>query len=168
MTEMRKFILLLSISFSLLLTNCNAGSSAKSTTKDSTKVTEKDVDKLSSEGEVVSLTNEMFKKKIFNYGVNKEWKFEGDMPVIIDFYATWCGPCKMLSPRVDAVAKQFAGKIRVYKVDTDEEELLAQTFGITSLPTLLFIPMEGQPQASSGLISKDELIKAINNVLQVK
>jgi len=165
---MKKIILILSILFPLLFTNCNAGSSVKSTKNDSIKVTEKDVDKLSSEGEVVSLTNEMFKKKIFNYDLSKEWKFEGDMPVIIDFYATWCGPCRMLSPRVEAIAKQFAGKIRVYKVDTDEEQLLSQTFGISGLPTLLFIPMEGQPQASSGLISKDDLVKAVNNVLKVK
>ena len=150
------------------MSNCNAGSSAKSTINDSVKLSGNDVDKLSSEGEVIALTNEMFKKTIFNYDLSKEWKFEGDMPVIIDFYATWCGPCRMLSPRVEAIAKQFKGKIRVYKVDTDEEELLAQTFGITSLPTLLFIPMEGQPQASSGLVSKEDLVKAVNNVLKVK
>lgn len=154
--------------FPLLLSNCNAGSSAKSSTNDSVKLSVSDVDKLSSNGEVISLTNKMFKKKIFNYDVNKEWKFEGDLPVIIDFYATWCGPCKMLSPRVEAVAKQYAGKIKVYKVDVDLEDQLAQTFGVSGLPTLLFIPMQGQPQSSSGLISKEELIKAVTVILNVK
>ena len=70
----------------------------------------------------------MFKQKVFNYDLSKEWKFEGDMPVIIDFYATWCGPCRMLSPRVEAIAKQFKGKIRVYKVDTDLKLYNFKTF----------------------------------------
>ena len=165
---MRKAIVILSLMFPLLLSNCNAGSTTKSTTNDSTKLSGTEVDKRSSEGEVVSLTNDLFKTKIFNYTASKEWKFEGDLPVIIDFYATWCGPCKMLSPRIEAIAKQYAGKIRVYKVDTDEEQLLSQTFGITGLPTLLFIPMEGQPQSSQGLLSKEELVNAINTVLKVK
>lgn len=154
--------------FPLLLSNCNAGSTVKSTANDSAKIAGNDVDKSSVNGEVETLTNEQFKKKIFNYEVNKEWKFEGDMPVIIDFYADWCGPCRILGPRVEAIAKQYAGKIRVYKVNTDEEQLLSQTFGITGLPTLLFIPMKGQPQASSGLVSKEDLVKAVNNVLLVK
>lgn len=154
--------------FPLLLSNCNAGSTVKSTANDSAKIAGNDVDKSSVSGEVETLTNEQFKKKIFNYEVNKEWKFEGDMPVIIDFYADWCGPCRILGPRVEAIAKQYAGKIRVYKVNTDEEQLLSQTFGITGLPTLLFIPMKGQPQASSGLVSKEDLVKAVNNVLLVK
>ncbi len=117
---------------------------------------------------VVQLTNEMFKKVIFNYEANKDWKYEGTKPAIIDFYADWCGPCRQLSPLVEDVAKEFEGKIVVYKVDTDKEKILSQSLGISGLPTLLFIPAKGSPQMSMGAIPKESLIKAINEVLLVK
>jgi thioredoxin len=105
---------------------------------------------------------------VFNYEVNKEWKYEGSKPAIIDFYADWCGPCRQLSPVVEEIAKEYAGKIVVYKVDTDKEKILSQSLGITGLPTLLFIPAQGSPQMSMGAIPKEGLIKAINEVLLVK
>lgn len=114
---------------------------------------------------VVQLTNDTFKKMVFNYEKNKEWKYEGTQPAIIDFYATWCGPCNRMSPIVEEVAKEYSGKIVVYKVDTDKEPLLAQSMGISSLPTLIFIPVKGQPKASLGLIAKESLVKAVNEVL---
>jgi thioredoxin 1 len=117
---------------------------------------------------VIQLTNEGFKKMIFNYEANKEWKYEGTKPAIIDFYADWCGPCRQLSPMVDEVARQYDGKIIVYKVNTDKEQQLSQSLGISGLPTLLFIPASGKPQMSMGLIPKETLIKAINEVLMVK
>ncbi len=117
---------------------------------------------------VVQLTNEGFKKMVFDYENNKEWKYEGKKPAIIDFYATWCGPCNRLSPIVEEIAKEYSGKIIVYKVDTDKEARLSQSLGISSLPTLIFIPVEGTPQASMGLISKENLVQAINDVLKVK
>jgi thioredoxin 1 len=117
---------------------------------------------------VVQLTNETFKKLIFNYETNKEWKYEGSKPAIIDFYADWCGPCRHLSPLVEELAKEYAGKIIVYKVDTDKEKVLSQSLGISGLPTLLFIPEQGSPQMSMGALPKESLIKAVNEVLLVK
>jgi thioredoxin 1 len=117
---------------------------------------------------VVQLTNEDFKKLIFSYDLNKEWKYKGTKPAIIDFYADWCAPCRQLSPLVDELATEYAGKINVYKVDTEKERILTKSMGITGLPTLLFIPAEGSPRMSMGLLSKESLIKAINEVLLIK
>jgi len=117
---------------------------------------------------IVMLTNETFKKLVFNYDVNKEWKYEGDKPAIIDFYADWCAPCRQLSPLVDEIAKEYSGKIVVYKVDTEKEKALTQSIGITGLPTLLFIPAKGKPQVSMGFIAKESLVKAVNDILLVK
>lgn len=114
------------------------------------------------------LTMETFKEKVFNFEANKEWKYEGNKPCLIDFYANWCGPCRELSPRLEEISKEYAGKIIVYKVDTDVEQLLSQNLGITNLPTIFFIPLKGQPQAAMGALPKEELVKAINEVLLVK
>ncbi|MFA6401907.1 MAG: thioredoxin domain-containing protein [Salinivirgaceae bacterium] len=119
-------------------------------------------------GMVITLTNETFKSVVFNYEKNKEWKYEGELPAIIDFYADWCGPCRQLSPRLEEIAKEDAGKIIIYKVNTDVEKVLSQTLGITSLPTLLFIPAKGKPQVSMGALPKETLVKAVNEVLLVK
>jgi thioredoxin len=116
----------------------------------------------------VYITNEDFKKMVFNYDANKEWKYEGSKPAIIDFYADWCAPCRQLSPLLEEVAKEYAGKIIVYKVDTEKEKILTQYMGISGLPTLLFIPAQGSPQMSKGLIPKESLVKAINEVLLIK
>jgi thioredoxin len=117
---------------------------------------------------VIHLTNEDFKKLIFNYETNKEWKYAGTKPAIIDFYADWCAPCRQLSPVIEELAREYEGKIIVYKVDTEKEKLLSGNLGISGLPTLLFIPMKGDPQASMGALPKETLVKIINEVLQVK
>lgn len=113
------------------------------------------------------LTKETFKAKVFNYEINKEWKFEGVLPCIIDFYADWCGPCKTVAPILEELAKEYGGKLVVYKVDTEKETELASVFGIRSIPSLLFVPKEGQPQMAMGALPKDSFIKAFKDVLGV-
>lgn len=159
---MKKTILLISLAIPLMLGSCNAQ------TKEKPAATVKSSETKASEGNIIHLTDADFKKVIFDYPNNKQWKYLGDKPSIIDFYADWCGPCKVMAPRLEEVAKQYAGKINVYKVDTDKEQVLAGSLGITSLPTLLFIPKNGQPQASMGAIPKETLIKAIEDVLLIK
>jgi thioredoxin len=111
------------------------------------------------------LTKETFFEKVFNYEENKDWKYEGDLPCIIDFYADWCGPCKMVAPVLEELAKEYDGKINIYKVDTEDQQELAGAFGIRSIPSMLFCPKEGQPQMAIGALPKDSLIKAIDDVL---
>jgi thioredoxin 1 len=117
---------------------------------------------------VEHLTKETFLNKVFNYEINKEWKFEGEKPCIIDFYADWCGPCKMVAPVLEELAKDFDGKINVFKVNTEEEQELASAFGIKSIPSFLFVPSEGQPQMAMGALPKETFIKAFKDVLGVE
>ncbi len=125
-------------------------------------------DKPVATGSVIYLTDASFKKQVFNYETNKEWKYEGSLPAIIDFYADWCAPCRQLSPVVEELAREYSGKIIVYKVDTVKEDILARNLGITGLPTLLFIPAKGKPQVAMGALPKESLVQAINDVLMVK
>ena len=113
------------------------------------------------------LTKETFMQKVFNYEVNKEWKFEGEVPCLIYFYADWCGPCKMVAPILEELDKEYDGKINIYKVDTEAEQELAAAFGIRSIPSLLFCPMSGQPQMAMGALPKQALKDAISDVLLI-
>ena len=112
------------------------------------------------------LTTEEFKAKVFDFEKNKEWKYAGDKPCIVDFYADWCGPCKMIAPVLDELSQKYAGRLDVYKIDTDQEQDLAAAFAIQSIPSMLFIPMEGKPQMAQGALPKDALEKAIADVLK--
>jgi thioredoxin 1 len=117
--------------------------------------------------QVVHLTTQDFKEKVFNYETEKEWKYEGKLPAIIDFYADWCAPCRMVAPILEDLAREYAGKLVVYKVNTEDEQELASVFGIQSIPTLLFIPREGQPQAAMGALPRQTFDKVIKDVLQI-
>ncbi len=111
------------------------------------------------------LTKETFLTKVFNYELNQEWKFEGELPCLIDFYADWCGPCKMVAPILEELSKEFDGKINIYKVNTETEQELAGAFGIQSIPSLLFCPKDGKPQMAMGALPKQAMTDAINEVL---
>ncbi len=113
------------------------------------------------------LTKETFLQKVFNYEQNKEWKFEGELPCIIDFYADWCGPCKMVGPVLKELAEEYQGKLNIYKVDTDSQQELAAAFGIQSIPSILFVPLNGKPQMAAGALPKNALKKAISEVLNI-
>lgn len=113
------------------------------------------------------LTMQSFKEKIFDFEKSKEWKFEGELPCIIDFYADWCGPCKMVAPILEELSKEYAGKINIYKIDTEKEQELASVFGIRSIPSLLFVPKDGQPQMAMGALPKEAFKDAISSVLGV-
>jgi thioredoxin 1 len=111
------------------------------------------------------LTKDTFLEKVFNFEKNQEWKFEGELPCLIDFYADWCGPCKMVAPILEDLSKEYDGKINIYKIDTEAEQELSMAFGIRSIPSMLFVPKDGQPQMAVGALPKDALKQAIHEVL---
>ncbi|NOR76659.1 MAG: thioredoxin [Draconibacterium sp.] len=114
------------------------------------------------------LTKETFKEKVFNFEANKEWKYEGDKPCMIDFYADWCNPCKMVAPVLEELQKEYGDTIVIYKVNTEDQQELAGMFGVQSIPSLLFVPQEGQPQMAQGALPKPTFEKAIADVLKVE
>ncbi len=114
------------------------------------------------------LSKDTFKAKVFNFEENKDWKYEGSLPCLIDFYADWCGPCKTIAPVLEELAKEYEDKVKIYKVDTEAEQELASMFGIQSIPSLLFVPSEGQPQMAMGALPKDSFKKAFKEVLGVE
>jgi thioredoxin len=113
----------------------------------------------------IKLTTEGFKKDVFDYTTKQEWDFQGELPAIVDFYADWCGPCKMVAPILEELSDEFAGKINIYKVDTEAEQELAAVFGIRSIPSILFIPKDGQPMMQPGALPKEQLIQVIEKEL---
>ena len=113
---------------------------------------------------IIHLNMAGFLRSVADIG-NKEWKFLGVRPALIDFYAPWCGPCKMLSPVLEELSDEFEGKVDIYKVNVDEEEELSAAFGIRSVPTLIFVPMNGAPQMSAGAPPKPQLKEAIERIL---
>ena len=128
--------------------------------------TEKQNEQKSKKMNTIALTKADFLKKVADYETNPtEWKYLGDKPALIDFYASWCGPCKALAPVLEELAAEYGDQIHIYKINTEEEQELAAAFGIRSIPTLLFIPMEGKPQMAQGALPKAMLKKAIDEVM---
>ncbi len=114
---------------------------------------------------VVHLNKREFKEKIFDYSLSKEWKYKGDMPAVIDFYADWCAPCKMVSPILDDLSVEFAGKVKVYKVNTEKDPEVSKAFGVSSIPTMLFIAQTGKPIVVRGAQSRQSLKSNIERIL---
>lgn len=115
-----------------------------------------------------NLTRQTFIDKVFNFEAGTEWEFRGEKPAIIDFYADWCGPCKMVAPILEELSEEYASQVDIYKVDTDAEQELAGMFGIQSIPSMLFIPMGEKPQMAVGALPKDSIVQAMKDVLHVE
>lgn len=113
----------------------------------------------------IHLTSEKFKKDIFDYTTETEWKYKGEVPAIIDFYANWCGPCKMVAPVLEELSNEYDGKLNIYKVDTEVEQELSAVFRIRSIPSILFIPKDKQPMMQAGAMPKHMLEEIINEKL---
>lgn len=123
-------------------------------------------DTTNSDTQMINLTKAGFLKDVYNFETSpKEWKYEGDKPCIVDFYATWCGPCKAMAPILEKLAKEYKGKIYIYKVDVDKEPELSGAFGIGSVPTLLWVPQTGKPVFTQGGMPEKELRKRIDETL---
>lgn len=116
----------------------------------------------------VKLSTQEFKDKVFDYDTEKEWVYKGSLPAIIDFYADWCGPCKMVAPVLEELSKEYEGKLVIYKVDTEKEQELSAVFGIQSIPTFLFIPVGAQPMMQPGALPKKVFKQVIEEHLVVK
>ncbi len=114
------------------------------------------------------LTKETFLEKVFDYEKETEWKYKGDKPALIDFYADWCQPCKIVAPILEELQEEYGDELVIYKIDTEDQQELAAIFGIRNIPSLLFIPKDAQPQMAVGALPKETLIKAIEDVLGVK
>jgi len=113
------------------------------------------------------LTKETFKSKVFDYETEKDWNFKGENPAVIDFYADWCQPCKMVAPILEELSDEYKGKVDIYKVNTEQEQELAAAFGIQSIPSLLFVPKDGKPQMARGALPKKQFVQAFTDIFGV-
>lgn len=113
----------------------------------------------------IQLNAEMFKKDIFDYTTEKDWKFKGSVPALIDFYADWCGPCQMIAPILEELAAEYGDKLIIYKVNTEVEQELSALFQIRSIPSMLFIPLANQPIMQAGALPKSQLQEVIDREL---
>jgi thioredoxin len=158
-----KLVLAILVFFGFSLTSCDEAKNTETSEKIEVKSDDLDLGtKKDAEKAVKYLTTAEFKEKVWDYQSEPErWKFKGDLPVVIDFYATWCRPCKMIAPILEELAVKYEGKVLFYKVDTDKEKELSRTFQIRSIPSILFVPQNGEPKFSKGAMQKEDYIKII-------
>lgn len=154
---MSKLTIIMAVLLVLSATGCGL-SNSKRNTKNKTVTEVKEM-------KTIQLTKADFKTKVMDYEKSKEWAFLGDKPAIIDFYADWCGPCRAVAPVLEEIAGEYEGKVDVYKVNVDNEQELAALFGVRSIPTLLFIPLNGEPKMQVGALSKSGFQDAIKEHL---
>jgi len=159
---MKKLSIIGIIAFSLSFISC--GNIQGNQPDEKPAITENNND--TNEAQVEYLTYESFKEKVWDFEANpNDWKYEGDVPCVIDFYADWCKPCKMVAPIMDKMAKEYDGKVKIYKIDTDKEKKLAGVFGIRSIPTVLFVPQEGRPAMQAGALPESEYKRIIEETV---
>jgi thioredoxin len=113
----------------------------------------------------IQLTADEFKEKVFDFTKEQEWQYNGTLPAIVDFYADWCGPCKAVAPVLEELSNEYEGKLKIYKIDTEKEQELSMLFGIQSIPTFLFIPVQGAPMMQKGAIPKNAFQQVIEERL---
>jgi thioredoxin len=157
------FFTLLAIFFIAQSTSCSAEN--RKGVKAETLAISSSEDATSSQ--VIALDEASFSEKVFDFKNSTEWDFKGDRPAIIDFYATWCGPCKRLAPILVELQSEYGEKIQIYKVDAEKNRALAAAFGVSAYPTMLFIPMNDNPAGAKGLLPKEELERIIETFLKV-
>lgn len=164
---MKKIILSITAAVAILSLSCTSGSASSLESKDAasmerTVADEGGNDQSDAVGKTVKLTKQDFLEKVMNYEKNQsEWVYEGDLPALIDFYADWCGPCRQAAPILEELAKEYEGKIYIYKIDTEKERELAAVFGVSSIPYFLFVPQEGRPAPMTGIAQTPEATKAM-------
>lgn len=160
---MRAKLIIIGVLSAIVLTSCT------NTNNKNKEQTDLEQTETNMEQKVINLTKAEFLTKVANYEENpQEWEYLGDKPCLIDFYADWCGPCKMVAPILEELAEEYEDEIYIYKVDTEAEQELAAAFGIRSIPSLLFCPMGEQPQMAQGALPKDGFKQAIDEVLLKK
>lgn len=154
---------------SFVLVSCNVNGQGEQVNKKETIKESNTNLKTKSKMKTIHLTKEEFLTKVANFETSpNEWKYLGDKPAIIDFYAEWCGPCKSIAPVLEELAAEYEGEIYIYKIDTEAEQELASAFGIRSIPSLLFVPMDEAPQMAQGAMPKSAFKEAIESVLLKK
>jgi thioredoxin len=166
---MKNISIILTLSAAMLISCSGKSGSKTGNDQNTTTVKTEEVSAGKTEGKTMRLTTAQFKSKVMNYEKNpKQWVFEGDKPCIVDFYADWCKPCKMIAPIMEELAAKYEGQINIYKVNVDEEKELANVFGINSIPYVMFVAMQGEPSVQRGALPKEEYEKIIKEFLLKK